>query len=417
MAVVKSKFKAKNGSNYDIHHFETDVEQVVGLDNLVNSIASIPNMIELTYQDLVGLRDNNQLVKGTQYCIIDFVTTTNQNMSHLYISAEHFFDVIVVADSENTLNENARARARLSNTSRNYFIDNHAKVESWELKYCLDNDVDRFEWANVEDGNGVIYYMKDEHLNECNYDFKNIMYKCYSNYNDGCWGNRFDTFPLENINTVAENPQIEDFVYTFFVRDHNGNIHDASVVYDLPSKEYEIMQNKITHQTVDEVSGVPNLFYTEKLSFLVFNFANSCKNNVFTNCKYGSFIGVEDVNISNSEIMVGNMVRNINLVKSDIFILEDVSNVKIAGTIKGSRFRRVYDTMISGNVDFYNLHDLHGSQITVGINENCRADFCNLNEPDFQGDQWIGFVCCRNANVKGIKFDGCKPVLVDVETG
>jgi len=35
-------------------------------------------------------------------------------------------------------------------------------LESWELKYCLDNDTDRFEWADINNGKGVIYYMKDE---------------------------------------------------------------------------------------------------------------------------------------------------------------------------------------------------------------------------------------------------------------
>jgi hypothetical protein len=38
----------------------------------------------------------------------------------------------------------------------------------------LDNDSSRFAWADTENGEGVIYYMKDEFNNECPYDFKNI---------------------------------------------------------------------------------------------------------------------------------------------------------------------------------------------------------------------------------------------------
>lgn len=50
------------------------------------------------------------------------------------------------------------------------------KLEAWELKYCLDNDKSRFGWAaqKSEEGKGVVYYMKDEHNNECEFDFKNI---------------------------------------------------------------------------------------------------------------------------------------------------------------------------------------------------------------------------------------------------
>lgn len=49
---------------------------------------------------------------------------------------------------------------------------------AWELKYCLDNDKDLFDWAEVE-GRGVIYYLKDEYGNECPYDFKNAMFRRY----------------------------------------------------------------------------------------------------------------------------------------------------------------------------------------------------------------------------------------------
>ena len=51
-------------------------------------------------------------------------------------------------------------------------------MNSWELKYCLDNDKDLFDWAET-DGKGVIYYLKDEFGNEAPYDFKNAMFRRY----------------------------------------------------------------------------------------------------------------------------------------------------------------------------------------------------------------------------------------------
>ena len=53
----------------------------------------------------------------------------------------------------------------------------NSNLPAWKLKYCLDNDTSRFTWADEENGTGVIYYMKDEHNNECPYDFKNIQFK------------------------------------------------------------------------------------------------------------------------------------------------------------------------------------------------------------------------------------------------
>jgi hypothetical protein len=49
-----------------------------------------------------------------------------------------------------------------------------AHLGAWELKYCLENDISRFDWADPSTSTGVIYWMKDEWGNECGYDFKSI---------------------------------------------------------------------------------------------------------------------------------------------------------------------------------------------------------------------------------------------------
>ncbi len=50
-----------------------------------------------------------------------------------------------------------------------------AQLDAWELKYCIDNDLNRFSWADTVKGKGVVYYLKDEFNNEAPYDFKNIL--------------------------------------------------------------------------------------------------------------------------------------------------------------------------------------------------------------------------------------------------
>ena len=127
-------------------------------------------MLSATYAELVTLRDEGELIAGMQYRITDYVTTTAQKNTS---SAGHQFDVIVTADNENTLNEVARACLHWGDT---YFSKAGAKLEAWQIWYSLDNNSERFAWADTENGKGVIYRMIDEHNNDLPYDFKNILF-------------------------------------------------------------------------------------------------------------------------------------------------------------------------------------------------------------------------------------------------
>lgn len=92
-----------------------------------------------THSELKAKRDAGQLVAGAFYRITDYECTTVQADSR---SANHPFDIIVQALDERTLSENAQAIQRDGDT---YFAN--AKLESWQLKYALDNDASRFAWA------------------------------------------------------------------------------------------------------------------------------------------------------------------------------------------------------------------------------------------------------------------------------
>jgi hypothetical protein len=120
----------------------------------------------------------------------------------------HQFDVIVKALSPSSLSENASAVQRDGDT---YF--ENAKLEAWKLKYCIDNDTNRFAWADNVNGKGVIYYMKDEWGNECPYDFKNIQF--VRKLTDGY---------LDEANGVST------YVYTFTWFDENNAVKDLSLI-------------------------------------------------------------------------------------------------------------------------------------------------------------------------------------------
>lgn len=110
---------------------------------LFNNLESTQKEIqEITYSELKNLRDNSQLIPGATYRITDYTCTTIQEGTQ---SAGHDFDILVTADDVNILNENARA---IQHSGDTYFAN--SDLSSWELKYCLDNDTTRFEWAKGE---------------------------------------------------------------------------------------------------------------------------------------------------------------------------------------------------------------------------------------------------------------------------
>ena len=124
---------------------------------------------DILYADLLVLINNNELIPNSSYRITDYTTTTAQVDT---TSAGHDFDIIVTALSTNELSEIASCVRKSGDT---YFTN--AKLEAWEIKYCINNDTTKFAWADNVNGKGVIYYMKDEWNNECPYDFKNIQFK------------------------------------------------------------------------------------------------------------------------------------------------------------------------------------------------------------------------------------------------
>ena len=146
-------------------------------------------LTKITWADLKAKRDAGELIPGVQYRITDYQCTTVQVDTQ---SAGHQFDIIVTADSNNKLNEVARAIRHegdenlpdaTSTTTDGVTIKTayfaNSKLEAWKIWYCLDNDTSRFAWADATNGKGVIYRMIDEWNNDCPYDFKNIQFKRY----------------------------------------------------------------------------------------------------------------------------------------------------------------------------------------------------------------------------------------------
>ena len=148
-------------------------EEMLTKEEVSNEYAKktdVVDLVETTWAELKALRDAGNLVPGRQYRITDYVATVANDPNAR--SANHPFDLIVVADSENKLNEKARAIRHAGDT---YFPDS-VKFEAWQVWYCIENDTSRFGWADATNGRGVIYRFIDEWRNDCPYDFKGIQF-------------------------------------------------------------------------------------------------------------------------------------------------------------------------------------------------------------------------------------------------
>ena len=194
------------GYHYNVGLFKTiNGESIVGEGNI--SIESGTNtMVSISWEELVNTRDSGELIPGTYYRIIDYVTTTTQENTG---SAGNLFDVIVFALDEHTLSEEAYAIQSERDTD-GYFANSN--LAAWKLWYCLDNDTSRFAWAAETGGTGVIYRMIDEFGNDCPYDFKNILFVRYKlglidYYDPDKLYDMFVSILIENVNSMLEEEQ------------------------------------------------------------------------------------------------------------------------------------------------------------------------------------------------------------------
>lgn len=150
-------------SKYNIYLFLSMVNfvDVNQMKEILEAASSDVRMI--SYEDLKQLRDDGKLLPGKLYRITDYectCDTLDYYDEFNTISADHQFDIIVMATSNSTLGEECLAA---HHDGDDYFANSN--LDSWKVWYCLDNDKDRFIWAAVprkatyvnSDTSGVIY--------------------------------------------------------------------------------------------------------------------------------------------------------------------------------------------------------------------------------------------------------------------
>ena len=258
----------------------------------------------ITWNNLKSLRDNNELQPGKWYRIIDYNTTTTQEDTQ---SAEHQFDVLVLATDTNKLSEEARA---IKHSGDTYFTNAGANLEGWKIWYCLDNDTNRFTWADTgTTGRGVIYRMIDEWGNDCPYDFKNVQFKRYKITASTKCPDLVNLYGINGSSIYTVDNNNPYWVYTFSMIDtDNDTLHDVTVEQNVYYSDegycYKNYNNVFKSYYYDDYDRDPvlelmslpnNVFvtdtdicaieegYGEFYGFSNNTFGNDCGNNTFGN--------------------------------------------------------------------------------------------------------------------------------------
>ena len=276
--------------------------------------------------------NNRDNIIDCDYHLSD-VTTSNTNfIGNYYVSVPSdgsYFVRLVFIKPENSSSE---VNIEIQNYSGHYFNEND--LSKWVIKYDVRNDINKYLWADTENGKGVIYYMKDEFDNECPYDFKNIKFKRTKQW--------VDDNNLSEPNDELKFSETEKYFYTF---DWNGT--DDS----LCKGTYKCEQNKIERLLSGKQQQLNNNIFLGNGNANNKIGANS-KNNVIGVDTYNNEFGV---NFQNNIILkkftynsVGNGFQN-NIIRS-VFRYNNIGHLVSGNEFKSSFNNNIVRENVKSNI-------------------------------------------------------------------
>ena len=336
-------------------------------------VAGSTPLVEITYAELSVLKDIYQLVPGQQYRITDYVCTTNTD-SYWYQSAQNKFDIIVTADSVNSLNENARA---IKNNLDSYFPES-TNFATWELKYTIDNNITKYTWADDVNGKGVIYWMKDDKGNELYYDFKSIQFVRHKiigldNANVGThFLNRY--FGLPSSIGMQGNFIIDelDFIFAYtFCNPNDNSFSDSSLLeVDFFNTGFGVTSNKVGYTLYQNAEGFElgnNVFFTHNMNLNTIGY--NAYNNTIANSMSSNIIGDY---MNNNTINDGFTNNNIGINFISNIILDYFFSNTVGDAMRNNNIGSDANSNIIGN-------DMRSNIIGDSMNSNTIGNNFNSN--------------------------------------
>lgn len=383
------------------------------LDSLTQDYGNTePEFIE--FADLIAKAERGELEVGKEYRYpYTLVVLDDDNEYFRYKSAGHYFDIVTKALTQSTLCEKVRI---MYNENDSYFKDWNANVGAWQVWINMQRptQVDICYMPNGEEfinTKGQIYKMIDENGIECNYDFKNMLFKCCveSNYFDDSSENDFKiTIPYEEARVhQAETEPIWLYTFSSYLTEDKWakNIFDISL-YDRKynSDGFKILENiKINLLFADEgsvcVIKIPATVDTDGAIY-----PNTC---------------VYQLNINSTvscEICCFNTITNVNIINSSKVYLQDCDSCDIINT--SCVLSSTYNSKVTGgklvglsecdnceinNSNYVYLFDNVYSKYTEVRSDPSELDYQDYFIPYIMSpDEWCNMREAYNCDFKGL---------------
>lgn len=171
----------KATEDYGFRLYKNQDRYVLDIDdiNLRGDLNKLSH-IEVTYSTLVELIEDQDLIPGKEYKIIDFQNSWEAYTEVIYedvyeegiITYKNVRPIIVKAKNKNTLELNG------------YFLDNPSWVLNYD--YSINGEIQIIDsnsgLPTFSTEKGRITYLKDEYGNEANYDFKHLQFLIDENW-------------------------------------------------------------------------------------------------------------------------------------------------------------------------------------------------------------------------------------------
>ena len=337
-------------------------------------------MINATYDELVALRNNSQLIPGQMYRMVDYDTYTSQVDTQ---SAMHPFDLILTALDNKTLSEQCCA-VHSERDTEGYFA--YSNMGAWRVWYCLDNDLSRFSWAVLK---GITWRIEGISISLEDYGpytWNGIEYYAY----------RFNMGKLEGAGMAiwiyalypTSTPQIGDMaVYTITdLTPVGGSVQDTTAQMNAP----------ITSCSLSNGKGVIYRLIDENLNDVCYDFKNILFIKQYSNGKpYSSYTFVDANGRGDGSLPSAFTQVKCNVIKS---IFPNIPIIILSHEATGDTEVKMCNTFINCTEVYIYVSDGGTYNDNTFIN-------CSLSRFGTQGGNYY-------INIEGCTITGCEGEVV-----
>ena len=223
---------------------ESQYECVYDKGSLSSWTPNIGNCIEVKYAEILEMRNNGKLIPGVNYRITDYDCVTFQSQTK---SAHNRFDIIVTADDERTLNENARA------INHKYEVEGERNVSYVSMKYGSSHQI-YFTSRNGEKCVGLLFAQDSDKyywLTKMEGEFVNVSSKYTEGFEprsvDYYWGGQYTVY----VDRCTSNPiDIQSYDLRLEYTGRTINLNGVECyVFDLGDSDYAVSLDGIDYET------------------------------------------------------------------------------------------------------------------------------------------------------------------------